>query len=115
MKRHPDGYLVKLVRDQVESALGGDGTIAYRPMSPEEHKLQLRQKLIEEAAEYIVNPSLRELAHVLAVVRALARIDLEVPFATVRTAEITEHVDRGGFALGIGMYAKHPVDTESVS
>lgn len=115
MKTHPGGYLVKLVRDRVADVLGGDGTVTYRRMSREEHVERLRAKLIEEAAEYVTKPSLRELAHVLAVVWALARLDLGTTPAAVEEKMIEEAAERGGFENGVGMYVLHPYDTQGAT
>lgn len=105
-----EGYLVKLVRDRVATTTGGDGTITYRPMPTDEHVMRLRAKLIEEGAEYVVQPSLRELAHVWEAVQALAEIDLGVTMDHVVYEAMRERERRGAFDHGIGMYAHHPCD-----
>jgi predicted house-cleaning noncanonical NTP pyrophosphatase (MazG superfamily) len=107
---HPDGYLVKLVRDRVASMLGGDGTLTYRPMPHDEHVKRLRAKLLEEVVEYATDPSLAELAHVYEAVCALASIAHETDIDAVADAALAEHEVRGGFMQGIGMYALHPWD-----
>jgi predicted house-cleaning noncanonical NTP pyrophosphatase (MazG superfamily) len=112
MKRHPTGYLVKLVRDRVALVLGESGTVTYRPMSREQHVECLRAKLVEEAVEYLMKPSLRELAHVLAVAEALAEIDLGTTLGALHGEAVAEQRERGGFRDGIGMYATHPWDHE---
>lgn len=110
MKVHPDGYRVKLVRDHVSEALGGDGTITYREMPREEHVEQLRKKLIEEAVEYVLDPSLDELSHVLEALQCLVTLDLEVDWEDLERRRYENAEERGGFTLGIGMYAYHPFD-----
>lgn len=92
--------------------MGGDGTLTYRPMAPDEHVRRLRAKLLEEAVEYVTKPSADELADVLAVARALALVDLKVTWPTVAALELARHGERGGFEEGIGMYALHPWDYE---
>ncbi len=115
---HPDGYLVKLVRDKIPELLAQTsekhGEIYYRQMSQIEHVKQLRKKLFEEVAEYLVDPSIDELADILVVVNALARWD-------IGTNEWTELYDvaakknelRGAFEKRMGMYVVHPADKMS--
>lgn len=113
MKRHPNGYLVKLVRDRVSDAMGGDGTVTYRPMPHDEHVRRLRAKLLEEAVEYAIDPSLAELAQVYVAVEALAKVDLGTTLAAVARQAVEDHEERGGFDEGVGMYALHPWDHEA--
>ncbi|HEX7088692.1 MAG TPA: nucleoside triphosphate pyrophosphohydrolase [Longimicrobiales bacterium] len=106
------GYLVKLVRDGIPALLKGEGTLTYEPMPKEEHVKHLRRKLVEEAMEYVTDPSVGELGDVLAVVRDLAVVDLGVEWEDVFAAERRKRRVRGGFADGIGMYGRHPSDTD---
>jgi predicted house-cleaning noncanonical NTP pyrophosphatase (MazG superfamily) len=110
VRAHPDGYPVKLVRDRVADALGGDGSVTYRKLPEHEHARRLRQKLIEEAAEYALEPSVEELAQVVEVVFALARVDLGVNMLDVMAEVERQRSERGGFEEGVGMYAVHPCD-----
>jgi predicted house-cleaning noncanonical NTP pyrophosphatase (MazG superfamily) len=103
-------YLVKLVRDHIPRLLEGEGTTTYRPVPREEHVKLLRGKLIEEALEYVLDPSVGELADVLAVARALAIVDLRTGWHAVQAVELEKHGVRGGFVQGIGMYVDHPSD-----
>lgn len=96
--------LVKLVRDKVERFCGGDMAVRYELMSKEEHRAQLRKKLIEEAAEYLVNPCVEELADVVEVVDALARYDLGITITQLGIVVIDKRRDKGGFDGGLGMY-----------
>lgn len=110
MKVHPTGYLVKMVRDRVGAALGGDGTVTYRPMPREEHVKRLRKKLLEEAVEYAAEPSMEELAHVYEAVRCLALVAHSQDVGYVALMADDQRAERGGFEEGIGMYALHPMD-----
>lgn len=112
-ERHPEGYLVKLVRDDVATMLGGDGTVTYRAMPPHEHGRRLAQKLVEEAAEYAVDPCLEELAHVYEAACALAELR-HGGFGALVAETDQQRALRGGFDRGIGMYAIHPWDHEQV-
>lgn len=109
--QYVDAYPIKLVRDDIGRRLGGDGTITYEPIADRgEHIKRLRRKLVEEALEYLTDPSVGELADVLAVARALAEIDLEVPWADVTHAEAKKRSERGGFLRGTVMVCHHARD-----
>ncbi len=102
--QYADGYPIKLVRDDIGRRLGGEGTITYAPIGDrDEHIKLLRRKLAEEAFEYLTDPSVGELADVLAAARDLAEIDLEVPWADVMHAEALKRSERGGFRRGMVM------------
>ena len=103
----PDGYPIKLVRDrtaEIINASGEPGDLFYGPCPAGSHLRWLRQKLIEECAEYVIDGTLAELADVLAVVEGLALLhgtNLDALVPTMR-ADI-----RGGFADGVMMYGHH--------
>jgi predicted house-cleaning noncanonical NTP pyrophosphatase (MazG superfamily) len=96
---------VKIVRDGVRSYYVPPGEYIYVPVEdPEEFAKRLRAKLVEEAAEYAVDPSLEELADVITVAEALAERHggLRAVLAEVERKK----QERGGFAGGFGMYVK---------
>lgn len=98
------GRLVKLVRDRV-ALFAPDGRVEYRPLdSPTDHRIELRKKLLEEAAEYLLSPSLGELADLQAVIDALCTYDLGRSLADLKAERLSKAVERGEFAEGIGMY-----------
>jgi predicted house-cleaning noncanonical NTP pyrophosphatase (MazG superfamily) len=105
-------YLVKLVRDRVERLEEPPEAFGFHPLGPDDHITQLRQKLIEECAEYLIAPSDRELADVLEVVRCLAAIDLRLQdhpddaLEALRLVADAKRSERGGFEEGIGMFAE---------
>lgn len=104
-------YLIKLVRDGIPMALGQPGTLHYRPLDDaDEHSRQLRKKLGEEVMEYIIEPTLGELADVMEVVEALAALDHCATLADVSAEAERKRVARGGFDGGTGMFARHPLD-----
>jgi predicted house-cleaning noncanonical NTP pyrophosphatase (MazG superfamily) len=104
-------YPVKLVRDNIGADLGGPGTLTYEPINDHaEHVRLLRKKLIEEALEYLMDPSLEELGDVLAVVDALVRADLGEDMDALHREMVRKANKRGGFDNGIVMFAHHPVD-----
>src|SRR3954464_12800413 len=91
-----EGYPIKLVRDYIGDRLGNDGSITYEPVGDDAaHVESLRRKLIGGAAEYLTNPSVGELADVLEVVWALARVDLRTSFAAVEKERLRKYEDRG--------------------
>jgi len=100
-------YLVKLVRDQIGEMLP-KSTIQYEAVGVNVLRRELRRKLMEETTEYLLNPSVDELADILEVVYALAFHDLDLGLngmVKVWAAQNRKQDERGGFNLGIGMYA----------
>lgn len=102
--------LVKLVRDGV-GALLGHSTVSYEPIPDDSGPGfagtaigALRRKLIEEAVEYLENPSKGELADVYEVVCALAKHDLGLEFHEVQDEAERKLEERGGFEGLTGMY-----------
>jgi predicted house-cleaning noncanonical NTP pyrophosphatase (MazG superfamily) len=96
---------VKLVRDGIRSYYVPPGEYIYVPVAdPQEYAKRLRMKLVEEATEYAVDPSLEELADVITVAEALAERHggLRAVLAEVERKK----QERGSFANGLGMYVK---------
>jgi predicted house-cleaning noncanonical NTP pyrophosphatase (MazG superfamily) len=107
-EKYANGYPIKLVRDAIGERLGGEGTITYEPINDEAtHIALLRRKLIEEAVEYLTDPSVGELADVLEVVWSLAVVDLRAPFEVVEQRAKTKRIERGGFKRGVAMVGHH--------
>lgn len=96
-------YLVKLVRDDAVSDL--DNSVSYRALRDRElHVKELRKKLVEEAAEYLADPSIEELSDILEVVICLAEVDLHVGLPALHTVRELTRKNRGSFYVGTGMY-----------
>lgn len=95
-------YPIKLVRDDIENAVGG-GVITYEHADHETHRRLLRRKLIEEAIEYLEDPCVEELADVLEVVEALAYIDLEISSTDLLKVQKEKKWNRGSFDDGVVM------------
>jgi predicted house-cleaning noncanonical NTP pyrophosphatase (MazG superfamily) len=96
--------LVKIVRDRMGELLPGS-EIHYAPV--EDHGLaveHLRKKLVEEAVEYALDPSITELADVLEAVRALAHVDLDTGMRAVEREAHRKLVERGRFDGLTGMW-----------
>lgn len=97
--------LVKLVRDRVGQFIAGDQGVSYEPVyNGADHQRLLRAKLLEEAVEYLQNPSLGELADVLQAVHDLAVVDLAAEIDALEAERVHKLEERGGFAEGTGMY-----------
>lgn len=99
----PASYPIKLVRDGYRGC-DDFGLTFHACLDREQHVRLLRQKLIEEAAEYVADPSVGELANVYAVLRALAVVDLGSTPEFVGGVELEQHRERGGFDQGTVMY-----------
>lgn len=89
--------LVKLVRGRAGQLWSATGIEWREAESLEEHRRLLRQKLIEEAAEYVTDPSLDELADVMEVCEALASVDFGRGYGDLRQAQLRRRAERGDF------------------
>lgn len=99
---HP--RLVKLVRDRVHGVLADAGVEFHRIEDGDQYLAALRKKLVEEAAEYLLNPSLDELADIYETILTLAKRDLGVPFTHVIDECNAKDAERGGFSGAMGMW-----------
>lgn len=100
-----DGYRIKLVRDRVEE-IGPGRAFTYKPCrNRDEHVHLLRQKLGEEVVEYLLDPSVGELADILEVIESLAWLDLGVTWEEIDQAADQKFRERGGFREGTVMEA----------
>lgn len=113
--------LVKLVREsRPRAAAGFDGD--YEPIADRALALDaLRAKLVEESVEYLLNPSVGELADVQQVVDALATHDPALgddgralggargKLALLRERQ-AKRAERGGFDYMIGMWVRTTAD-----
>lgn len=104
MAARDDRRLVKLVRDDVEKFCGGDMAVRYEPMSHAEFVAEARKKLVEEVAEYLLNPCIEELGDVEDIVELLRRHDLGASRTALTVARMTKRKRKGGFDGRLGMY-----------
>ncbi len=93
---------VKLVRDYIPEIIDSDGKWCLTRIvhSTDEHMAMLKEKLSEEAQEFIENPCYEEAADMLEVIRAfcfLCDLDFDI---VIDTAD-TKKEGRGGFCKGI--------------
>lgn len=101
--------LVKLVRDRIAD-VAGHSTVEYKPIGdPELVKQELRKKLVEEALEYLMDPSASEAADVWEVLCCLIKVDLDSTLGDVVLLASCKRTQRGSFLEGVGMY----VDTQA--
>jgi predicted house-cleaning noncanonical NTP pyrophosphatase (MazG superfamily) len=102
-------YALKLVRDREGEAFKHEHALAFtndgRPCNGD-HVARLRQKLLEEVGEYLIDPSVDELADVLQVVQDLSRVDLDSTFRDVEDARAAKFKRKGGFGDGRVMVAR---------
>lgn len=98
--------LVKLVRDDVGKFLPARTSgVFYAPIDDQRLAIhELRKKLLEEGAEYLLAPSVDELADVLEVWSALSTQDLGVSLAELHDAAWRKRQEKGGFDKLMGMW-----------
>lgn len=101
----PNGYPIKLVRDRTTDIIGDEGRLFYDHIPAEERGPWLRKKLVEEVAEYLVDPGLDELADVYAVIEGLA---VSHGISPRGLRDIADADQRGGFITGRMMRGHHP-------
>jgi predicted house-cleaning noncanonical NTP pyrophosphatase (MazG superfamily) len=106
-------YFVKLVRDDVARHVP-DAAVTFGAVPRGKLHDLLKSKLIEEATEYIVAPSLGELADIYEVVEALAS-QLGHEMWEVRHAAMDKRRDRGGFFDGVGMFCTTTDEAERLN
>jgi len=105
-------YLIKLVRDRVKDLREPPESFGFHSLGLTEHLKHLRAKLIEEATEYLLDPSRSELVDVYEAVRCLAVADLQLHDDPDIAMEILQEqadqkrLERGSFERGTGMYAE---------
>lgn len=110
--------LVKVVRDRVDVHIPEGSTVVVAAIPDRRTAIErLRAKLVEEAVEYLTDPSASELADVLETVRALAYHDVALRPSPEECMEAIEwhadrkREDRGGFDALTGMYVVGPGET----
>jgi predicted house-cleaning noncanonical NTP pyrophosphatase (MazG superfamily) len=100
--------LVKLVRNRIGRFLIDPEVVYTQIEDPYVRLSALRRKLVEEAVEYVMDPSVAELADVLEVVRSLAEEDpaVNVGFGAIMAASTRRREEAGALTGGIGMYVR---------
>lgn len=93
---------MKLVRDHIPEIIEEDGKwcLTRRVHGIDEHMSMLKEKIYEEAQEFIENPCYEEAADMLEVIKAFCYLsDLE--FECVESVAQKKQDERGGFYRGI--------------
>ena len=93
---------MKLVRDNIPEIIEGDGKwcLCRRVNGADEHMVWLKEKIVEEAQEFIENPSYEEAADMIEVIKAFCHLNKLEWEAALGAAERKEE-ERGGFYNGI--------------
>lgn len=97
---------IKLVRTKVAS---DQDTVVYsRINNHAEYITALRNKLREEADEYIDDPSIEELADAFEALLTLAGEDLRVPWSRVEEVATEKRIRKGTFSGRMALYLEGP-------
>jgi len=93
---------MKLIRDHIPEIIEEDGKwcLTRRVHGVDEHMVFLKKKIVEEAQEFIENPSYEEAADMLEVIKAfchLSNLDFDIAISTASNKQETH----GGFHSGI--------------
>jgi predicted house-cleaning noncanonical NTP pyrophosphatase (MazG superfamily) len=96
--------LVKLVRSRVGQFIGGDSKVTYEVVPKVDHVRLLRAKLMKEATEHLLDPSVDELADVFEVVRCLVKVEGRGTIDDVILRANQKREERGDFMEAVGMY-----------
>lgn len=110
-------YPIKLVRDRIRDVAPNvhGGSVEIWAVGSTSGKKLLRQKLLEEVGEYLIDPSPDELVDILEVVEALAAKCHGVGFEGLRKAQMQKRRERGAFDDYYVMYAvpAQPLDSDT--
>ena len=93
---------MKLVRDGIAEIIEADGKwcLTRKVHGVDEHMTMLKQKIIEEAQEFIEEPSYEEAADMIEVVKALCHLN-ELKWEDVLEAAERKQQTCGGFFQGL--------------
>ena len=93
---------MKLVRDHIPEIIeeGGKWCLTRTVHGIDEHMVFLKEKIIEEAEEFMVEPCYEEAADMLEVVRAFCELH-DLQFDLVVNAADMKRNSRGGFQRGV--------------
>ena len=87
----------KLIRDKIPEIIEADGKeCEVEVMDDEEYREYLKEKLLEEAEEYVGSGEIEELADVLEVVKAIAEVE-GVEFEKIERMREEKAEKRGRF------------------
>ena len=93
---------MKLIRDHIPEIIEEDGKwcLTRRVHGTDEHMVMLKEKIVEEAQEFIENPSYEEAADMVEVIKAFCYLN-DLEWESVLSTAIDKQESRGGFYRGI--------------
>lgn len=93
---------MKLVRDHIPEIIEEDGKwcLTRTVHGVDEHMVLLKEKIVEEAEEFIANPSYEEAADMLEVIKTFCYLN-NLEFDAVISVAQNKQEERGGFYNGI--------------
>ncbi len=93
---------MKLVRDHIPEIIEEDGRwcLTRRVHGTDEHMVMLKEKIVEEAQEFIENPSYEEAADMVEVIKAFCHLN-NLEWDSVLGAAENKQDTHGGFYNGI--------------
>ena len=93
---------MKLVRDYIPEIIEESGSwcLTRSVHGPDEHMVMLKEKIEEEAQEFIENPCYEEAADMLEVIKAFCYLN-NLEFDVVISTAQNKQEERGGFSRGI--------------
>ena len=93
---------MKLVRDYIPEIIDADGKwcLTRRVHGVDEHMIMLKEKIFEEAQEFVERPCYEEAADMLEVVRSFCSL-ASLDFDTVIDTADAKRESKGGFCKGI--------------
>jgi predicted house-cleaning noncanonical NTP pyrophosphatase (MazG superfamily) len=106
-------YFIKLVRDRAEHHVS-DAAVTFGDVPREKLHDLLKAKLVEEVGEYLVSPSIHELADIYEVLRALA-LELDASMKDIERVSLDKYAERGGFEHGRGMFCTTTEEAERLN
>ena len=87
----------KLVRDRIIEIIESKGEKAtWHIASDEEYELKLKEKLVEEAKEFVENGAIEEMVDIFEVITALLAIN-DWKIEDIIAIQKEKHAKRGGF------------------
>jgi len=93
---------MKLIRDHIPEIIEADGKwcLTRTANGVDEHMVMLKEKIVEEAQEFIENPSYEEAADMLEVIKTFCYLN-ELDFDAVVNIAQNKQETHGGFYRGI--------------
>tara|TARA_E500000331_G_scaffold328274_1_gene347900 strand:- start:1056 stop:1370 length:315 start_codon:yes stop_codon:yes gene_type:complete len=93
---------MKLVRDYIPEIIesGGDWCLTRTVHGVDEHMVMLKEKIVEEAQEFIENPSYEEAADMVEVIKTFCQLN-NLEWEAVLGAAENKQETHGGFYNGI--------------